>query len=161
MGYPLPDGRHPELVGRTARAGVALAVLEIKWGDRQVWLDITRAKIKASPPWHAPSTSWTRLTRASCTRITVGRATDGEYARPDTTFESMFVLRGAPVGKRGQLQIPRWDGTALRFAYHGADHVLRPLLVEFSLPPIVAPITTEQSIAHFSAWPPWPPRSSW
>jgi glycogen debranching enzyme len=66
-----------------------------------------------------------------------------------TIFESMFVLRGAPVGKRGQLQVPVWDGTALRFAYHGADDVLRTLLVEFSLTPVVAPITTEQSTAHF------------
>ena len=66
-----------------------------------------------------------------------------------TTFESMFVLRGAPVGRRGQLQSPEWDGTALRFAYHGADDVLRTLLVEFSRTPVVAPITTEQSIAHF------------
>jgi glycogen debranching enzyme len=31
-----------------------------------------------------------------------------------TTFESMFVLRGAPVGKRGTLHVPNWDGTALR-----------------------------------------------
>ena len=66
-----------------------------------------------------------------------------------TTFESMFVLRGSPVGKRGQLQIPRWDGTALRFAYHGADDILRTLLVEFSLTPVLAPKTTEQGIAHF------------
>jgi glycogen debranching enzyme len=55
-----------------------------------------------------------------------------------TTFESMFVLRGSPVGKRGQLQTPQWDGTALRFAYHGADDVLRTLLVEFSLTPVLA-----------------------
>jgi glycogen debranching enzyme len=66
-----------------------------------------------------------------------------------TTFESMFVLRGSPVGKRGQLQIPQWEGTALRFAYHGADDVLRTLLVEFSLTPVLAPMTSEQSIAHF------------
>jgi glycogen debranching enzyme len=66
-----------------------------------------------------------------------------------TTFESMFVLRGSTVGKRGQLQIPQWEETALRFAYHGADDVLRTLLIEFSLTPIVAPMTTEQSIAHF------------
>ena len=66
-----------------------------------------------------------------------------------TTFESMFVLRGAPVGKRGTLQAPEWDGTALRFAYDGADGVLRTLLVDFSLPPTVAPRTSEQSIAHF------------
>lgn len=66
-----------------------------------------------------------------------------------TTFESMFVLRGASPGKRGALQVPHWDGTVLRFAYHGADDVLRTLLVEFSLTPVLAPITTEQSIAHF------------
>jgi glycogen debranching enzyme len=66
-----------------------------------------------------------------------------------TTFESMFVLRGSPVGERGKLQIPQWDGTALRFAYHGADDVLRTLLVAFSLTPVLAPMTSEQSIAHF------------
>ena len=66
-----------------------------------------------------------------------------------TTFESMFVLRGAPVGKRGHLQSPEWDGTALRFAYQGADAVLRTLLVEFSVIPVVAPLTAEQSTAHF------------
>ena len=67
-----------------------------------------------------------------------------------TTFESMFVLRGAPVGKRGTLHAPEWDNAALRFAYDGADGVLRTLLVDFSLPPIVAPRTSEQCIAHFS-----------
>ena len=66
-----------------------------------------------------------------------------------TTFESMFVLRGAAPGKRGTLHAPEWDGTALRFAYDGADGVRRTLLVDFSLPPIVAPRTSEQSIAHF------------
>ena len=66
-----------------------------------------------------------------------------------TVFESMFVLRGAPAGKRGRMHAPEWDDTALRFAYSGADDVLRTLLVDFSVPPIVAPRTTEQSIAHF------------
>jgi glycogen debranching enzyme len=67
-----------------------------------------------------------------------------------TTFESMFVLRGAPQGKRGKLVAPEWDETALRFAYEGADDVLRTLLVDFSIAPIVAPQTTEQSIANFA-----------
>jgi glycogen debranching enzyme len=67
-----------------------------------------------------------------------------------TTFESMFVLRGAPQGKRGTLHPPEWDGTALRFAYNGADGVLRTLLVDFTLPAIVAPMTSEQSVAHFA-----------
>jgi uncharacterized protein YrrD len=30
------------------------AVQEIKWGDRQIRIDVTREKIKTSPPWHAP-----------------------------------------------------------------------------------------------------------
>ena len=66
-----------------------------------------------------------------------------------TTFESMFVLRGAPQGRRGELQAPVWDGSALRFCYEGADGVRRSLLVDFSLPPIVAPRTAEQTVAHF------------
>jgi len=66
-----------------------------------------------------------------------------------TTFTSMFVLRSAPPGKRGALHAPEWDGTALRFAYAGADGVLRTLLVDFSLPPEIAPRTSERSIAHF------------
>ena len=66
-----------------------------------------------------------------------------------TTFTSMFVLRGAPEGRRGELQAPVWDQSALRFCYAGADGVLRSLLVDFSLPSIVAPRTTEQTIAHF------------
>ncbi len=66
-----------------------------------------------------------------------------------TTFESMFVLRGAPQGRRGRLLAPAWDGTALRFCYEGADGVRRTLLVDFSLPTVVAPRTTEQTVAHF------------
>jgi len=66
-----------------------------------------------------------------------------------TTFESMFVLRGATPGKRGRLLAPEWDETALRFSYEGADDIRRTLLVDFSLPPIVAPRTTEQTVAHF------------
>ncbi len=66
-----------------------------------------------------------------------------------TTFESMFVLRGTSRGKRGRLLAPAWDGTALRFCYEGADDVRRTLLVDFSLPPVVAPRTTEETVAHF------------
>ena len=66
-----------------------------------------------------------------------------------TMFESMFVLRGAPAGKRGRMHAPRWDGTALRFCYEGADGRLRTLLADFSLPPIIAPRTTGRSVAHF------------
>ena len=66
-----------------------------------------------------------------------------------TIFESMFVLRGAPVGKRGRMHAPEWDETALRFSYDGADDVRRTLLVDFSLSPVIAPRTSEQSIANF------------
>jgi glycogen debranching enzyme len=66
-----------------------------------------------------------------------------------TTFESMFVLRGAPQGKRGRLLAPAWDGSVLRFCYEGADGVQRSLLVDFSLAPIVAPRTCECTVAHF------------
>ena len=66
-----------------------------------------------------------------------------------TTFESMFVLRGATPGKRGRLLPPDWDATALRFCYEGADEIRRTLLVDFSLRPVVAPRTTEETVAHF------------
>ncbi len=66
-----------------------------------------------------------------------------------TIFESMFVLRGAPTGKRGRMHAPEWDRAALRFAYEGADDIRRTLLVGFSLSPVIAPRTTEQSIANF------------
>ena len=66
-----------------------------------------------------------------------------------TTFQSMFVLRGAPEGRRGRMHAPRWDESALRFSYEGADGRLRTLLVDFSLPVIIAPRTTEQCMAHF------------
>jgi len=86
--------------------------------------------------------------------ITLRNFTDETIAVPFslefcTTFESMFVLRGTPPGKRGRLLAPAWDGTALRFCYEGADDVRRTLLVDFSLPPVVAPRTTEQTVAHF------------
>lgn len=61
----------------------------------------------------------------------------------------MFVLRGAPAGKRGRMRAPQWDGTALRFSYEGADGRLRTLLADFSLPATVAPRTTEQTVSHF------------
>ena len=61
----------------------------------------------------------------------------------------MFVLRGAPTGKRGRMHAPEWDETALRFSYEGADDIRRTLLVDFSLSPVIGPRTTEQSIANF------------
>jgi glycogen debranching enzyme len=66
-----------------------------------------------------------------------------------TEFESMFVLRGTPQGKRGEMHAPDWDGTTLRFSYAGADKVLRSLQVGFSEPPIVGPRTTEWCVAFF------------
>jgi glycogen debranching enzyme len=66
-----------------------------------------------------------------------------------TTFEDMFVLRGTPPGKRGRLIAPVWDGTVLGFCYEGADGIRRSLLVDFSAVPLVAPRTSERTIAHF------------
>ncbi len=66
-----------------------------------------------------------------------------------TKFQSLFVLRGASECKRGRMHAPEWDGTALRFSYDGADDRKRTLLVDFSRTPIVAPTTTEKSVAHF------------
>ena len=43
----------------------------------------------------------------------------------------------------------RRTGTAQRFAYDGADGVLRTLLIDFSLTPTLAPRTSEQTIAYF------------
>ena len=64
-------------------------------------------------------------------------------------FESMFVLRGTPQGKRGTMHAPDWDGTALRFRYDGADKVVRTLRVQFSEPAVVGPRTTEWCVAFF------------
>ncbi|HTU59809.1 MAG TPA: glycogen debranching N-terminal domain-containing protein, partial [Polyangiales bacterium] len=66
-----------------------------------------------------------------------------------TIFESMFVLRGAPPGKRGRLLAPVCSGSSLRFCYEGADGVRRSLLVYFSITPLVAPRTCERAVAHF------------
>ena len=66
-----------------------------------------------------------------------------------TIFESMFVLRGAPEGKRGHLLAPAWQDSTLSFCYEGADDLRRTLLVEFSLPPVIAPRTIERTVAHF------------
>lgn len=86
--------------------------------------------------------------------ITIGNFTGGAVTLPVSlafraAFEDMFVLRGTPGGKRGRLRAPKWDGTALRLCYEGADGVRRTLLADFSLPPVMAPCTTEQAVAHF------------
>ena len=86
--------------------------------------------------------------------ITIGNFTDAAVELPVSLalcakFEDMFVLRGTPEGRRGQMQAPAWDGMALRFCYEGADGVRRMLLADFSMPPIVAPCTTERAVAHF------------
>ncbi len=64
-------------------------------------------------------------------------------------FESMFVLRGTPQGKRGKMHAPDWDGTALRFRYDGADKIIRTLDVQFSEPAVIGPRTTEWCVAFF------------
>ncbi|MGH6838975.1 MAG: amylo-alpha-1,6-glucosidase [Methylocella sp.] len=64
-------------------------------------------------------------------------------------FESIFVLRGAPLGKRGTMHAPEWKDHHIRFSYLGADDILRSLDVGFSLPPIVAPRTRDKTVANF------------
>jgi glycogen debranching enzyme len=95
--------------------------------------------------------------------LTISNFTDDAVKLPVSlalcaTFEDMFVLRGTSEGKRGRMQAPAWDGTALRFCYEGADDVRRTLLADFSMPPIVAPCTTERAAAHFVL--DLPPRAS-
>jgi glycogen debranching enzyme len=65
-------------------------------------------------------------------------------------FESVFVLRGTPPGKRGTMHVPEWSDHHIRVRYFGADDILRTLDVGFSLAPIVAPRTSEKTIANFT-----------
>jgi glycogen debranching enzyme len=64
-------------------------------------------------------------------------------------FESIFVLRGAPPGKRGTMHAPEWKNSHVRFSYLGADEILRILDVSFSMTPIVAPRTSAKTVANF------------
>ena len=64
-------------------------------------------------------------------------------------FESIFVLRGAPPGKRGTMHAPEWKNSHVRFSYLGADKILRSLDVSFSMAPIVAPRTPAKTVANF------------
>jgi len=52
-------------------------------------------------------------------------------------FVSMFVIRGASPGKRGDLRAPEWldGGSLLRFAYQGADGHLRSTTLSFDRKP--------------------------
>lgn len=64
-------------------------------------------------------------------------------------FESIFVLRGTPPGRRGAMHAPQWKNSQVRFGYLGADDILRSLDVRFSITPIVAPLTSENTVANF------------
>lgn len=64
-------------------------------------------------------------------------------------FESIFVLRGTPQGKRGAMHAPKWNNRDVRFSYLGADEILRSLDVSFSVTPIVAPRTSARTVANF------------
>ncbi|MDQ6702477.1 MAG: hypothetical protein M3Z96_04905, partial [Pseudomonadota bacterium] len=64
-------------------------------------------------------------------------------------FESVFVLRGTPPGKRGTMHAPEWKNSHVRFSYLGADEILRSLDVSFSMTPIVAPRTSDNTVANF------------
>ena len=50
-------------------------------------------------------------------------------------FEDLFEVRGAGSGRRGRLRRPEWDGDVLRFAYDGADGVVRSLSIHLAPAP--------------------------
>ena len=62
----------------------------------------------------------------------VGCRLDLEFA---ASFEDMFVIRGAAVGKRGRLHRPAWTRGGLLLRYDGADRRIRTTLIGFSPPP--------------------------
>ena len=62
----------------------------------------------------------------------VGCRLDLEFA---TSFDDMFVIRGAAVGKRGRLHRPAWTRGGLRLRYDGADKRTRTTLIGFAPPP--------------------------
>src|SRR6185437_9909328 len=64
-------------------------------------------------------------------------------------FESIFVLRGTPLGKRDTMHTPQCHNSHVRFSYSGADGILRILDVGFSMSPIVAPQTAAKTVANF------------
>ncbi|MDQ6703989.1 MAG: hypothetical protein M3Z96_13355, partial [Pseudomonadota bacterium] len=64
-------------------------------------------------------------------------------------FESIFVLRGTPPGRRGAMHAPEWKNSHVRFSYLGADEILRSLDVSLSMTPIVAPRTSDNTVANF------------
>ncbi len=55
------------------------AVTNISWGDREVTVDLSRERVKASPPWDRQPAS-TGPMRSSCTAITAGPATVGRMS---------------------------------------------------------------------------------
>ena len=64
-------------------------------------------------------------------------------------FESIFVLRGTPRGRRGTLHSPECEGNNVRFGYLGADGTLRSLEVRFSMTPVIAPRASSNTVANF------------
>jgi glycogen debranching enzyme len=60
-------------------------------------------------------------------------------------FDNMFVVRGAPPGKRGRLHPPRWSGKTLTFRYDGADGRTRTTALAFQPMPDVR----EKGAAHY------------
>ena len=62
----------------------------------------------------------------------VGCRLDLEFA---ASFDDMFVIRGAAVGKRGRLHRPAWTMDGLLLRYDGADKRTRTTLIGFAPPP--------------------------
>lgn len=65
------------------------------------------------------------------------------------SFESIFVLRGTPPGRRGRMHAPEYRNRRIRFRYTGADDLVRSVDVGFSMHPSVAPRTAAQTLANF------------
>jgi len=51
------------------------------------------------------------------------------------SFDDMFVIRGAAVGKRGRLHRPAWTSSGLLLRYDGADKRTRTTRIGFAPPP--------------------------
>jgi glycogen debranching enzyme len=57
-------------------------------------------------------------------------------------FDTIFKVRGAPLGRRGVLHRPRWENGALVFRYPGVDSRFRTTRLHFDPEPDLLDQTT-------------------
>jgi glycogen debranching enzyme len=62
------------------------------------------------------------------------------------SFDSMFAIRGAEIGRRGKQYEPSWRGGRLEFRYDGADGRVRATTLSFDPKPAR---TSANAIAHY------------